>query len=407
MRRVRLSLVLLIVAAVFQLSWYILMWVRLAESPGGYESTDFRSAYTAGRLVSTGHLSDFYNLDLQYHFQENAFGVTFSPTDLLTYNHPPILIPIQAFLFTVNYPASYWRWAIFLILLLAGSSVLVVRLLLLRGWDHSSTAAAIVGWVLFYPVFLSILKGNDTTFLLLGATVWFYGLLKEDDRLAGLGLALTTIRPQIALTLAIPFLFKRRRVWWWFCAGASLLVVYSISMLGWKGVEEFRQVLLVSARGEGYGISPSTMFNFIGIALRLFPRASAQDVNLSAWVVYILAILLLSFIWWRSKKIDNRHIILAVVLCVFTAPHLHYHDLGLLSLAILGLMIDSVERGILSSKKAPLILLSVSCLLILADVSSLRYWGPYILMLILVAWPWISAKVLAFRSRPISDRIKF
>ena len=404
MRRVRLSLVLVFVAVAFHLAWYSLMWVNLAEDPGGYTSTDFRVFYTSGRLARTGHLSDFYNMELQYNFQTGYFHVAFNPTYLLSFNHPPILIPIQALLFSQNFAASYWRWAVFLTLLVISSCVLVACLLSLRGWECSSTAVAIMGWLLFYPVFLSILKGQDTALLLLGATLWFYGLLTGKDWLAGLGLALTTIRPQIALALAIPFIFRRRAVWWWFVAGASSLVLYSVAMIGWKGVQEFWQVLQVSARGEGYGITPAGMFNFIGIVFRLFPKANVQAVNLSAWIVFGLAVLLMSFVWWKSKIIGIRQIIFAVTLCVFIVPHLHYHDLSLLLLPVFGVMIDGVERGVFPSKVAMWIPLSLSFLLILTDVSSLRYWGPYILMLLLVAWPWLSARLMAVRRRPLADK---
>jgi hypothetical protein len=37
-------------------------------------------------------------------------------------------------------------------------------------------------------------------------------MFMQKDPLSGLGLAMLVIRPQIALVLAIPFIFKRRRV---------------------------------------------------------------------------------------------------------------------------------------------------------------------------------------------------
>lgn len=404
MQRIRLALVFFFVAVAFHLTWYSLMWVKLAGSPGGYESTDFRGLYVAGRLVHAGHLSDLYDLELQYNFQTNYFGVLFNLTDLLSFNHPPILIPIQALLFSENYAASYWRWCIFLAILLVGSSTLIARLLLIRKWDRVSTVVAVLGWLLFYPAFLSVFKGQDTALLLLGATIWLYGLLTGNDRLAGLGLALTTIRPQIALMLAIPFLFKRRQVWWWFCFGASLLVIYSVAMLGPQGTQGFWQVLLISARGEGYGISQSTMFNLMGVIFRLFPEADAQLVHLSVWIIYILAILFLCFVWRKSREIGTRQITLAVVFSAFVATHLHYHDLSILLLAIFCATVDIVNQRILSSRNAMLIPLGLSTLMILTEVTSLRYWGPYILMAVLVAWPWLIDKIPAICRQSFSTR---
>src|SRR5512140_1179993 len=109
MGRVRPTVILIFVLAAFHLGWYALMWNKLARDAGGYESTDFRALYTAGRLARNGHLSDFYSLNRQYDFHVHYFGVTFEQANLLSFNHPPILIPFQAFLFSENYAVSYWR----------------------------------------------------------------------------------------------------------------------------------------------------------------------------------------------------------------------------------------------------------------------------------------------------------
>ena len=92
------------------------------------------------------------------------------------------------------------------------TGILLDRLLKAMQWKGRERMLFIAAFMLYYPTFISLLKGQDTAFLLLGGTLWVYGLLKEKDPLAGLGLAMLVIRPQIALVLAIPFIFKRRRV---------------------------------------------------------------------------------------------------------------------------------------------------------------------------------------------------
>jgi hypothetical protein len=50
------------------------------------------------------------------------------------------------------------------------------------------TAVLAAGALTFFPVFVSLLNGQDTALLVLGAILWLAGLLLECDPLAGLGL---------------------------------------------------------------------------------------------------------------------------------------------------------------------------------------------------------------------------
>jgi hypothetical protein len=188
--------------------------------------------------------------------------------------------------------------------------------------------------------------------LLLGVIIWFYGLVKKKDAFAGLGLALTVIRPQIALVLAVPFLFNRRRVWWAFCGGAAILGLYSLALVGLEGVGDFINLLRISAIGQGFGMDQNAMFNFTGMVLRILPQIIIINVvHIVAWLLFLAAAIGLS-IWWKiSTEIHYHHIVLAVALTVFAAPHLHYHDLILLLVSIIALIVVLVEASRLKTKK--------------------------------------------------------
>ena len=87
----------------------------------------------------------------------------------------------------------------------------------------------------FFPVALALAQGQDTAVLVLGAACWSVLIRQRRDFTAGVLLSLVTIRPHIALTLAIPFVFARRRVFAGFLAGAVLLGLYSLSLVGCRG----------------------------------------------------------------------------------------------------------------------------------------------------------------------------
>src|SRR3972149_4511659 len=107
--------------------------------------------------------------------------------------------------------------------------MLLSRLLKDAGVDSRMTQLAGIGSFLFLPLFFSLMNGQDTAFLFLGAAIWMYGLFSGKETVAGLGLSLTTIRPHIALILALPMLFSHRKVFWGVVLGAGLLAVFSLS----------------------------------------------------------------------------------------------------------------------------------------------------------------------------------
>jgi hypothetical protein len=318
-------------------------------------------------------------------------GRTLQSGQFLSFYHPPLLVPILQVICTENYLSSYLRWLGVLVCLLAAAAILMNRLLKALQWKNSERVIFITACMLFYPTFISVLKGQDTAFLLLGGMLWFYGMLTEKDLLAGLGLAMLVIRPQIALVLAIPFLFKRRRVWWWFCAWALAFAIYSFILVGLKGTQEFIQLTFLSAGGQGYGINLNAMFNLIGMLLRIFHNADPGFVQNFSWVFYLSAIIGLSILWGRVSKIELWHLVLASSISVFISPHLHFHDLSFLLLPLLGTSLILARRIQPGQSRARLAALPLLCSLALlfGDIwDPIRFVIPYLMMLALPLLAW-------------------
>jgi hypothetical protein len=384
------SLRLLFAAGViFQLAWYGLLWSRMLTQPNVSRPTDYSIFYTAGRIAASGHYSQLYDLQTQRQVRETLLGHPIQIDQVLLFNHPPLLVPILQLISTQDYMTSYWRWVLVMLCFVAATMVVIYQLLRAMQWDTGSRWIFIISALLFYPIFVSLLKGQDTAFLLFGALLWLYGVIMKRDIPAGIGLALTLIRPQIALILAVPFFFNRRKTCWWFCAGAAVLGLYSILLVGSGGVRDFLNLLRISASGEGFGMGQNAMFNFTGMALRLFPYANLNAIHLIAWGLFMVVIIGLS-IWWKiSPEIDYRHIVLLSTLSVFAAPHLHYHDLALLIIPVLGLALAVVKKGHLRVWKAALSPMLVSVLFLIADWwNPLLYTMPYLIMgaLPILAW---------------------
>lgn len=387
----RLPRLLIILLLAFLPAWYGLLFVKYTSPGGGVEGADFLTYYALGRVARELGLNQVYDLELAAVAQAQVLGTSVGDQQLLPPNHPPFLYPYLALIASLQYRQAYYLYIGLLVLLLLVGLPPLLRTLRKQGWQPAQLWLAALGILLFEPLFISLLKGQDSALLLLGGLLWLAGFLRKDDRLAGLGLALTLIRPQLALLLALPFLFHQRRIFWWFCLGALLLGLYSFLQVGWSGMLDYLHILSLSAAGQGYGLSEAAMFNFTGLLLRLIPSLEIDLVHLLSWSLFGLTLLALSLVWWRSKSLPPGHLALAVCLALFASPHLHYHDLVLLlvPLLCLGLAVHRSEPGYLTW--AALLPCLCSLLLVMGE-----FWPPlgyllvYLLMFLLpfLAFTW-------------------
>ncbi len=389
MRRIRLGWLLFILAVALQAAWYTALMVAYVQTPGKLEGADFLTYYSVGRVAAEHGLSHVYDLDLAAVAQAETAGVLPGTQEVLPPNHPPFLYPFLALLARLPYRGAYLVYALLLFLLAAASLPALGRALKQSGWPPMQVWVAAAGILLFEPFFMSALKGQDSALLLLGGLLWFSGFLRGDDRLSGLGLSLTLIRPQIALPLALPFLFQRRRVFGWFLLGAALLGLYSFLQVGRDGAMDYLHILTLSAGGEGYGMEEAAMFNFVGLLRRLAPGLDPQTVRAIGWGFYAAALFSLCAWWGFSKEIRLRHPALAVSLTLFAVPHLHYHDLTLLLVPLLSAGVAGVTAGRLRVPRAAALPMAASLLLLFAELwDPARYTVSYLLMAFLPFLTW-------------------
>lgn len=389
MKRVRPGLLLALLAVSLQAGWYAALMTAYVQTPGTLEGADFLTYYSVGRVASEHGLARVYDLDLAAATQAETAGVLPGSQDVLPPNHPPFLYPFLALLARLPYRGAYLGYALLLYLLAAVSLPVLGRALKQSGWPRTAIWLAGAGILLFEPFFMSVLKGQDSALLLLGGLLWLSGFLRGDDRLSGLGLSLTLIRPQIALPLALPFLFRRRRVFGWFLLGAAVLGLYSFLQVGWDGAMDYLHILTLSAGGEGYGMEEAAMFNFVGLLRRLAPGLDPETVRAIGWGLYAAALFGLCAWWGFSKEIRLRNLALAVSLTLFTVPHLHYHDLTLLVVPLLGAAAAGVAAGRLQVPRAAALPMTASLILLFAELwNPARYTVPYLLMAILPPLAW-------------------
>ncbi|MCS7011594.1 MAG: DUF2029 domain-containing protein [Anaerolineales bacterium] len=389
MRYWHVGRLLFLLAVVLQTTWYALLMTAYVRMPGKLEGADFLTYYSVGRVAAEYGLARVYDLDLAAVAQAETAGVPLGTQQVLPPNHPPFLYPFLALLGRLPYRLAYFGYALLLYGLAVASLPVLIRTLKQSGWSPEYIGMIVVSVLLFEPFFMSVLKGQDSALLLLGGLLWLSGWRSGDDRLAGLGLSLTLIRPQIALPLALPFLFRQRGVFGWFLIGAIGLGLYSFLQVGWKGALDYLHILTISAGGEGYGMEEMAMFNLLGLVRRLAPEAKPMTIRSLAWGFYALALISLCALWAISKQVRLWHLALAVNLTLLAVPHLHYHDLTLLLVPLLGV---GMVGGLASRQRvrtAAALPMVVSLLLLFGELwDPTRYTVPYLLMAILPVLVW-------------------
>ena len=379
-KKINLAWVFQIAAACSLTLIYLIQWGAMISIPSQRTGTDFIAFYAVGRISRQSGYSSAYNIEAQHAVEQLVVGFALARGQVLLYNHLPFLIPILNLLVTADYVGSFARWVFLMLGIYVASIIFFLNTIFPNPKDKTYTAA-VMGALTFFPFFISLLLGQDTALLFLGVALWCIGLLKKQDWLAALGLTLTTLRPQLCLTLALPLLFRHRQVWWRFFLLAALLALTSIWMLGREGTLGFLNILRISTDGTWHGMNESAMLNLTGLILRTLPWLDAGLVRAVSWLGYLTGIGLLSVLWFKAPVLDGQLLSKSLIIALLISPHLHLHDLTLLIIPLTFAV--NLPASKIPSNWLTLAPLGISLLFLLEP---LRYILPYVLYVALFWW---------------------
>jgi len=308
------------------------------------KESDFPAFYTAARLWHDG--VNPYDLEQQCLRQ---FPIRGEPC--LPFAHPPVLLPLLSLISNDDFVRSYYRWT--------GVLLVVVVICLIPLYKISEQWLLSIQSILFLPIVIALALGQDTPFILLAVLCWFWLLGERRDFLAGLALSLSVLKPQIAILIGVPLLFARPKAFSGFLVGGFALLLFSFVLVGKDGFSELLHIVRVMSQGEGFGVNPAMMVSVTGLLARVGLSASWS------WIFFAVALIAISVLW---RKLGTTPPMLAagIAIALFCAPHLHLHDLSLLSAPILFIH--------------PLAPVAVSAFLAAAYAFSLQQWAAYILL---------------------------
>ncbi len=359
---------------------------------------DFRSFYTAGYAVRTGHGQQLYDYEFQKRLQDEIVGK--SDVTLMFY-HPPyealLFVPLSYF----SYRTAYFAYGVLNALLLA------ITIWMVRGrLSHLSELwkpLPIAIFLCFFPIGIALMQGQDSILLLLLYTASFLALGQRNDMRAGVFLGLALMKFQIAIPVALLFFLWRR---WKFIAGfaaaGAIVLALSVSAVGFAGLAAFiRPVLAVGAVGGAsaaqitYGVFPKAMPNLRGILDGLAYGLTGRVLGVPASHV-LTVVLSLLVLGWAAMRRESFPV--ALIAALLVSYHLNLHDLSLLVLPI-AFLLDGALANQARLARRDLIAISLAALLIFTPV---YMWLISLGSLNLLAVP-IAGLLLAFPVAPSAE----
>jgi hypothetical protein len=295
---------------------------------------DFTIFYTAAHIVHSGQGARLYDDHLQGNFQ-----ASFSPRgtelrgSLLPYNHPPfealLFVPLAGF----SYLDAYLIW-------LAINIVLVCALpFLLRPCLRNLQSISPWLWLLagfsFFPIFVSLIKGQDSVLLLFLYSLAFMASCRERQQSGGFWIAIGLFKYNLVLPYVLLFI-RRNRFVTMFAATAVLLILISALITGWAGLLDYPRYVWSAEHNPHFvwNNSDGNTPNLRGMISSLLPLGPA--IRQVVTIVASLAILLLAGkVTMKAKAFNPIGFAVALLAAELVSYHAFVHDLSLLYLPIL------------------------------------------------------------------------
>lgn len=308
--------------------------------PGSFAGkADFRSFYSAGRLVRDGHRTQLYDPQVAHAAEVQYVGYN---GPILPFIHPSYEAALFALISLVPYKLSFALWFVVNLLQLALSFWFLARArtqLSPSDWLHEAwPLLPALAAVTFLPAGVNLIHGQDSILLLFIVALSYWLDRRGMPLQAGLLLGLGVFRFQLLIPIALLLVFSRR---WKFLLGFAIsalaMAVACIAVSGPRFLIDYPRALLAVGGGLQTGpekiavsVWPETMPNLRGLIYFFFASRMCSAALTLFTLVSSLA--LLSWAAWKRLPFE-----LAIVVAILVSYHGGLHDSVLLLLPLLTL----------------------------------------------------------------------
>lgn len=307
----------------------VVIW---ALSAGGTETRpenlggDLPAFYGAGRIVADGDWDQLYDQGRQVAAQADLWD---DEGSLLYFAYPPFVAAAYRPLAALDFRLAYLAHTLLMGLALWGAVRLVRPMI---PWIGSRTVVPFAVALLFYPMFRSVIGGQNASLTLLLVALAARLEFEERPFLAGAAAAMLLYKPQFGLPILLLLLVTRR---WRTIAGGAVgsLVLFATGVVaigwGWIGDWWDQASTFADQNLEANGV------NFVSV-----PGVLAQLADGAAWAtvaggVFIVATgLAVALLWWSGPADTLGRYAVGVAAVVAVAPQALFYEVGVLLFAV-------------------------------------------------------------------------
>ena len=259
------------------------------------KGTDFTDRYAAARMVREGYGHQLYDFHAQEQFQIRYAGRIGE-----YYIHPPfetlLFLPICVW----SVQTGYLIWCLLNVGVLAYIAIVFQRHIFKRfGWR-----VLLPLFLLFPPVLISFLQGQDSLLLLLVMTLAVLELRRDHDFRAGCLLSCGLFKFNIVLTLIVLVAsLRRKRFLQGFGLVSVILLLISIGVSGWAFLTAYPRFLMTLSSVPLASIHPAGMANIRGL---VSVSGVLQDAVARLALIWIASVLLFWHAWRSFKGSKSR-----------------------------------------------------------------------------------------------------
>jgi len=306
---------------------------------------DFTVFYTAARTLRAGLGHQLYDLNVQYEVQQRFTGQLSSRRGPLPYIHPPFEALIFLPLAWLPYLAAFLAWDLLNIAMLFGIAFLlrgcIGALRFIPAWQF------VLATLAFFPVFDSLLQGQDSILQLLFCVLAWRALRKDADLVAGCWVGLAAFKFQFIIpAVLLMIVWKRRRVLAGFAAVCAVLTMISAALVGWDGLLRYPAFVLQIANSPGLGGVPASFLPNLRGLIAGWPFYFSGTIE--KMITGLVCFGLFLFAAWSGRRaIDaeqrDLQFSLAIALSVLIAWQTNISDFSLLLLPLVLIADDAVR----------------------------------------------------------------
>lgn len=292
--------------------------------------TDFVRIYVAAKLAASEKRHNLYDADAMLGTSQEVLNTKEKPDASDDFTYTPHMCALLAPLSKLPLINAYWTWLAASVTCAAAAMLLILKKE--RKFDNWTTIVimlAIFGSINSMTV---LLAGQTTLYLLLFFSLLYWGLSRNNNLAAGLGFALSTIKPQYSVLYFVGLISARRwRTLLVFGAVTALMLGYACCQLGWQNVIFYPQILSKACATDEFWY-PEKGCNVRAILCYLLPL----DVAYKASFLIMLSAAPFVYLLWSTMREnqDRRRWIFALTMLISLtfAPHVNCYDCTLVAL---------------------------------------------------------------------------